>query len=574
MRALALYGTIGSLLLGALATAPADGATGASPAPPAPLARPLTFGRCAPVEHLPSDVQCAALTVPLDYTRPQGKQIKLTVSRIRATAPKERQGALVFNPGGPGGSAMSFPLYGKLPEWRRTARAYDFVGYAPRGVGRSAPLSCQDPKAFAKAPTDSQTYPTEAFKRQKTAQAAAYARGCARRAGADLPFYNSVNNARDLDMLRAALGERKLTFMGASYGTYFGALYATFYPGHVRRMVFDSVVDPDPRQIWYRDNLAQNVAFQGRWRDWLRWVARHHTAYHLGTTEQAVQRAYDTARERLRRHPAGGTVGPAQLQSAYLTTGYNDAYWPRRAQALSAYLRGDDGPLRDQAAPDPEDAVAEENSNAVYTAVECNDAVWPRDLRVWDRDNTEGARVAPFQTWDNAWMNLPCAFWPDAARSARAGLTAATDHTAARAAAGTPGTDGRIAEAARYEAAVRAAQALPGGHGPVDVRTAPGALPPVLLLAAERDGATPYPGALALQGRLAGSSLVTERGAGTHGIAYGPNTCVNAHVEAYLLHGTVPGHRVYCAPRAEPKPGDRARTRKRAAAPGGTAARP
>lgn len=547
VKALALYGTIGSLLLSALTTAPADGATHA----PAPLARPLTFGRCAPVEHLPSDVECAALTVPLDYARSQGKQIKLTVSRIRATAPKERQGALVFNPGGPGGSSMDFPLYGTLPKWRRTARAYDFVGYAPRGVGRSVPLSCQDPKAFAKAPTDSQVHPTAAFKREKTAQAAAYARGCARKAGADLPFYNSVNNARDLDMLRAALGERKLTFMGASYGTYFGALYATLYPGHVRRMIFDSVVDPDPRQIWYRNNLTQNIAFQGRWRDWLRWVARHHDAYHLGTTERAVQHAYDTALARLRRHPAGGTVGPAQLQSAFLSTGYNDVYWPRRAAALSAYLRGDEKPLRAQAAPDPEDAAAEENSNAVYTAVQCNDAAWPRDLRTWDRDNAEVARVAPFETWDNVWMNLPCAFWPDAAQSARAGLTAATGRAADRA----PGAD-EVGEAARYAAAARAAQALPGHRGPVDIRTAPGALPPVLLLAAERDGATPYPGALGLQERLPGSSLVTENGAGTHGIAYGPNTCVNAHVEAYLLHGTVPGHRVYCAPRAEPKPGD------------------
>ncbi|MFD9812788.1 alpha/beta hydrolase, partial [Streptomyces sp. NPDC059080] len=120
---------------------------------------------------------------------------------------------------------------------------------------------------------------------------------------------------------------------------------------------------------------------------------------------------------------------------------------------------------------------------------------------------------------------------------------------------GAPGAGGGGAPAPPAPAA-RAAQALPGHHGPVDIRTAPGALPPVLLLAAERDGATPYPGALGLQERLPGSSLVTENGAGTHGIAYGPNTCVNAHVEAYLLHGTVPGHRVYCAPRAEPKPGD------------------
>lgn len=171
MRALALYGTIGSLLVTALATAPADGATGATAAPPAPVAHRIGFGRCAPVEHLPSTVECGRLTVPLDYARPDGKKIHLTVSRVRATARGERQGALVFNPGGPGASSMEFPLYGGLPKWSKLARAYDFVGYAPRGVGRSAPLSCQDPKDFAKAPTDSRTHPDAAFKHRKVAEA-------------------------------------------------------------------------------------------------------------------------------------------------------------------------------------------------------------------------------------------------------------------------------------------------------------------------------------------------------------------------------------------------------------------
>jgi pimeloyl-ACP methyl ester carboxylesterase len=561
VRALALYGTIGSLILTALATAPADGADGPSAAPPAPVPHRITFGRCAAVEHLPKSVECGTLTVPLDYARPGGKKISLTVSRIRATAPKERQGALVFNPGGPGASSMDFPLYGTLPKWRRTARAYDFVGYAPRGVGRSAPLSCQDPEKYAKAPTDSQRHPTEAFKRKKVAEAKAYAAGCARRAGADLPFYNSVNNARDLDMLRAALGEKKLTYMGASYGTYFGAVYATLFPGHVRRMIFDSVVNPDPRQIWYRNNLDQNVAFEGRWGDWLKWVAEHDKDYRLGRTPKAVQRAYDTALDRVRRTPVDGKVGPAQLQGAFLKTGYNDAYWPLRAQALSAYLHGNPKPLAQQTAPRSGSAKDAENGNAVYTAVECNDAPWPRDWRTWDRDNTKIARTAPFETWDNAWMNLPCAFWPDRTESARTGVDDAVERSAERAREGR-GPDGELADAVGHAAATGVDSAL-GKNGPVDVRTEPGALPPVLLLAAERDGATPYPGALELQRRLPGSSLVTERGAGTHGIALGPNDCVNHYTEAYLLHGKVPAHRVYCAPRDEPVPGKAAPQRRK-----------
>ncbi|MFB7267949.1 alpha/beta fold hydrolase, partial [Streptomyces nojiriensis] len=195
--------------------------------------------------------------------------MSLTVSRAAATGAggAVRQGALVHNPGGPGASGMYFPLVADLPGWERTAAAYDLVGYAPRGVGRSAPLSCRDPATGAKGPTQVPADPSPAYKTQRLADARAYARGCARRAGAALPHYTTLNNARDLDVLRAALGERKLSFMGASYGTYLGAVYATLYPGRVRRMVLDSAVDPDPRRVWYRNQLDQSPGFERRWYD-------------------------------------------------------------------------------------------------------------------------------------------------------------------------------------------------------------------------------------------------------------------------------------------------------------------
>lgn len=530
MRAAALYSAAGALLLTTLSAAPA-GATGAAPgwserhgtAVAALRAETagIDFGRCPKSQGLPENVKCGTVSVPLDYARPYGRQIKLTVSRVPATHRDPanskhrvpRKGAIVYNPGGPGASGLHFPLIGVLPAWKRLAAAYDLVGYAPRGVGPSAPLSCQDPEQSLKAPTLAPVHPSEADKKERIARAEAYARGCARRAGSALRHYNSLNNARDLDVLRAALGEPKLTFMGASYGTYFGALYAHLFPTHVQRMVFDSAVNPDPAQIWYQNNLAQSVAFESRWADFREWVAEHHAVYGLGRTAEAVQRGYDKARARLAAKPAGGRIGPGQLQEAFLQAGYYDDYWPSRAQALSAYLKGDSKPLVELASPVTEAAAEEENTNAVYTAVECNDAPWPTDWRVWDRDNTRLARVAPFETWDNAWMNLPCAFW----------------------------------KAPRQQ--------------PVDVRTGPGELPPVLILAAERDAATPYDGALEMHRRLAGSVLVTERNAGTHGIAYGPNKCVNAHVDAYLLEGRLPGRRASCEGRPQPEP-QRAEDRK------------
>lgn len=517
MRTSAKYGAVaglGSLLLTSITVAPADGTTtvgaesrGTAVAAERAAAAGIDFGRCPAVEKLPDSVRCGTVKVPLDYADPSGRQIKLTVSRVGASGRKsEQQGTLVYNPGGPGASSMTFPLAAEQPEWKRIAEAYDIVGYAPRGVGRSAPLSCQDPKDFLKAPTQAMTHPSASYKKERIAQARAYAKGCADKNGAALRHYTSLNNARDLDVLRAALGEKKLTFVGASYGTYFGALYATMFPSHVRRMVFDSAVNPAPERIWYRNNLDQSEAFETRWADFRAWVAKHDKTYGLGATAEEVARNYEKVRTRLAREPAGGTVGPGQLHAAFLGAGYYDGYWPLRAGALSEYLKGNPEPLIAQAAPEPGSAKTSENGNAVYTAVECNDAPWPENWLTWDLDNTLLAQRAPFETWDNAWMNLPCAFW----------------------------------SAPRQQ--------------PLDVRTAPGALPTTLILAAERDAATPYAGALELQRRLAGSVLITEEDAGTHGIGGGSNSCVNDHLEDYLLRGETPVRRASCAPHPEPDP--------------------
>ncbi|MEU3911153.1 alpha/beta hydrolase [Streptomyces sp. NPDC029721] len=483
------------------------------PRPPsAGAGGPLEFLPCPAVEELPDPVRCATLRVPLDYARPDGPQISLTVSRIAASGRggAVRQGALVFNPGGPGASGTYFPLLAGRPAWTRIAAAYDLVGYAPRGVGRSGPLTCQDPAERPQGPTQVPAEPSPAYKQERLAAARAYAEGCARHAGDALAQYTTLNNARDLDVLRAALGERRLSFFGASYGTYLGAVYATRHPDRVRRMVFDSAVDPDPRRVWYLDNLGQAGGFERRWADFRAWAARHHEVYGLGSTARAVQESYEKVRAAVARTPAGGVVGTGELQAAYLQTAYYDDVWPARAAALAAYLRGNPAPLTRQAARDP--AVAQEaaNATAVYTAVLCNDAPWPADWETWDRDNTALARRAPFETWANAFLNLPCADWP---------------------------VRGRQRPVAVGE--------LPAGQR----------LPRTLTVAAERDGATPYRGALELQRRLgAGAALVTERAAGSHGVAGGRNACVDGHVERYLLTGTTPGWRVTCAPHPEPAP--------------------
>ncbi|MGW7514921.1 alpha/beta hydrolase [Streptomyces sp. NPDC054796] len=518
----ALSGTLDDVLSGVRA---GPEARGAEKAARAAAGAGVDWKKCPPAEKLPAPVRCGTVSVPVDYAEPDGEKIKLTVSRTAATGPKgKRQGPLLYNPGGPGGNGMTFPLFGAGigGVWKKLHESYDFVGYAPRGVGRSAPLSCQDPKKFTKGPSDSPRHPSAAYKRKMRGKAAAYASGCARAQGDRLRHYTTPDNARDLDVVRAALGAKKLNFFGVSYGTYIGSVYATLFPSHVRRLVLDSVVDPRAEKVWYRANLEQNPAFERRWNDWKKWVASHHSVYRLGKSPRAVQRAYDAVRDAADRSPLGGRIGSKELYEAYLDVGYDDSVWAGHASALSAFRKGKPKELLALASSssDKEAAAEEENGNAVYNAVQCSDAAWPRDWSRWDRDNTALARKAPFNTWENAWMNLPCAYW----RTAHA--------------------------------------------RPLDVRTAPGELPPVLLLAATRDAATPYGGAQETHRRLAGSSLVTERGAGTHGVT-GGNKCADAHLRTYLLEGKTPGDGAECAGRPAPEPvaGAKAAKRTRAGSP-------
>lgn len=262
---------------------------------------------------LAKPIQCGWVTVPLDYARPDGKQIKLAVDRHVGTGTKdERQGALLYNPGGPGGSGLRFPtrITNKNPLWANTAKAYDFVGFDPRGVGHSAPISCVDPQEYVKAPKADPVPDSEADKRAQRKLAAEYADGCAERSGDMLPHMTTPNTARDLDVIRAALGEKKLNYLGVSYGTYLGAVYGTLFPTHVRRMVVDSVVDPSKDNIWYQANLNQDIAFQKRWDDWegmgrqerLRLPHRQHPREGRAGVAEAARQCQEEA-DRWRRRP-------------------------------------------------------------------------------------------------------------------------------------------------------------------------------------------------------------------------------------------------------------------------------
>ncbi|SHN24335.1 alpha/beta hydrolase [Actinacidiphila paucisporea] len=528
MRRTIVLVSTGALIAGAIAAAPAATAGSAGAHRPGAVTVPEAVGEaitavnarrtgiqwaaCPAGWGLAAPIQCGWVTVPVDYRKPYGATIKLAVDRAASTGTaQERQGALVYNPGGPGGSGLRFPVRSitAAPLWTKTAKAYDFIGFDPRGVGHSAPISCEDPTAYVSAPKADPVPDTDADKQAQRKLAAEYAQGCLERTGAAmLSQMTTPNTARDLDVIRAALREDRLNYLGVSYGTYLGSVYATLFPTHVRRMIIDSVVDPSRDQVWYQNNLDQDVAFQGRWADWEAWVAKYDSVYHLGSTVAEVQARWVALRAAAKAHPIGGVVGPNELLNFFTNAPYYDSTWATVAGVWSRYAAGDTQAMLDAAAPDLSDTAGNtkaENGTAVYTAVECTDAKWPTSWHKWDRDNTRLNVDHPLLTWSNAWMNLPCATWPVHQQT------------------------------------------------PVDVRSHHG-LPGVLIVQSTNDAATPYPGALETHRRLAGSRLITEQGAGSHGVTNLVNPCINSRVDDYLLNGTLDGHDVVCGPHATPVP--------------------
>ena len=188
--------------------------------------------------------ECARLRVPLDYARPTGRSITLAVLRVRAQQRDQRVGQLVVNPGGPGGSGVQYAAAGEAAFGSRLSRYYDIVGFDPRGVGESTPLKCagtdQTDRFLATDPDPDDQAEIDTLARLTRE----FGQSCLTNSGELARHMSTDEVARDLDVLRAALGEPRLDYFGASYGTLIGATYADLFPTHVRRMVLDGAIDP------------------------------------------------------------------------------------------------------------------------------------------------------------------------------------------------------------------------------------------------------------------------------------------------------------------------------------------
>ncbi|GAA3778066.1 alpha/beta hydrolase [Streptomyces phyllanthi] len=452
--------------------------------------------------------QCATMKAPLDYAKPGGSDIDLAVVRKKATGPGERLGSLLVNPGGPGGSAVGYlRSYAGIGYPAAVRARYDMVALDPRGVAHSEPVRCLTARRMD---AYTQTDFTPDDQRETTEVVDAYKRfaeGCGARSPRLLRHLSTVEAARDMDILRAVLGDERLTYVGASYGTFLGATYAGLFPDRVGRLVLDGAMDPSlPAR---RMNEEQTAGFETAFRSFARDCVRRPDCP-LGGADATPTRAAANlkaffARLDARPIPTGDPDG-RELGESLATTGviaamYDEAAWPRLRQALDEAIERKDG----SGLLALSDGYYERDANGEYSnlmfanaAVNCLDlpAAFSNPGQV-EKALPAFEKASPVFGRVMAWASLNCAYWP-------VRPTGAPHRIEAKGAA------------------------------------------PIVVVGTTRDPATPYRWARALASQLSSARLLTYEGDGH--TAYGRGSdCVDAAINAYLLNGTPPAQRKRCS---------------------------
>ncbi len=475
-------------------------ATTTTTAPTGPVP-PVAWSACG------DDLQCGSVTVPVDYNRPAGATLEIAVERRPAAVPSERIGSLVINPGGPGTSGIN-DLQNELdvltPE---LLDRFDIVSFDPRGVQRSDPVECGPSTATPSNPTTTSapTTPTPvalpdpvpvsaAAQRTVLAGDKAYAAACEKYSGAILPFVGTVDSARDLDRIRAALGDEKLTFIGHSYGTLLGAVYAGMYPGHVRAMVLDGAIDP----ALSTDQMVLDQAkgFESVLDDFFSWCTTSSSCpWRPGPDPTATLVALiDGTRQKRLPGDHGGSAGPGEFYNALLDDLYARSSWPSLGDALSQAVAGNGSDLITSSTSYASGGST--NGADANNAINCLDHPVARRLSSYPTLAAYAAAEAPVFGPLLAWGLLQCAVWPVAPTRVPAPITA-------------PGS------------------------------------PPILVVGTTGDPATPYQWAVSLARQLQRGELVTWQG--VNHVAYFYSPCVRAIDQAYLVSGTLPPTGTICS---------------------------
>jgi pimeloyl-ACP methyl ester carboxylesterase len=443
--------------------------------------------------------RCARLTVPLDYHRPAGRTLRLAILEVPASG--SRIGSLVVNPGGPGAGGTSYAAGRSTYFGDPLLEHFDIVGFDPRGTGQSSPVDCLDDRQFnaylASDPDPTTPSQVAEFRRQQQR----LARGCSDTDAILAAHISTVESARDMDILRAALGERRLSYFGASYGTELGATYAQLFPLRVGRFVLDGAVDP---KLGTRATALQQAAgFQRAFDAFAANCVQSSVGCFLGKSVSGVQDTVSALLDRIARRSLPTSDG-RQLTAGNAFYGiaatlYDRGYWILLSSALRSALGGDGTLLMKLA-----DAYAQRNADGTFSS---NFLEAFYDISCLDDPSSIPYSQVPaqFPAFEKA--------SPVFGRLYAWGLTAC---------------DGFSPRSDEKAPVIHAAGAQP-----------------IVVIGTTRDPATPYSWAVALARQLDSGVLVSRDGDGHTGYHRG-NACVDHAVDGYLVAGVVPENDLSC----------------------------
>lgn len=438
----------------------------------------------------PADValpglECGKLQLPLDYRKPRGRKTEVMFSRLASKNPAKRKGILLTNPGGPS-EGLTFPAVLKAVGLPQSVQdAYDVIGMDPRGIGYSSPSTCdmtEEQMADGSVPPYANN---SAEVRQRAAEVEKIAEQCLKSSSADeLPYNTTANIARDLDSVRATLGEKKASFLGYSYGSYLGSVYATLFPKTSDRVVIDSNL---PKGGWdVEGGRLMGRGVEDTFPDFAKWVAAH-PEHDLGTTPQQVRAKFFDLAARLDEKPSVEGIDGRTFRLLTFTGlyGTGDAAFTKLAASWKAFDTGQPQPPQDYPEVPRVQALLAGRLHVI-----CGDSAWPTSVGAYER--TVAVDRVRHPMFGAAAANIqPCAFFPKPLEK----------------------------------------QVLPSDRGPRNV----------LLVQNERDPATPLAGARSTRRAFGDRAAMITVDQGGHG-AYviGKNKCANDKVTEYLLGGQRP----------------------------------
>jgi pimeloyl-ACP methyl ester carboxylesterase len=444
---------------------------------------------------VPAGAECGLLSVPVDYAKPDGDVAQIAMVRFKATG--EKIGSLIVNPGGPGesGRDLALNLVGSLPATVR--ERFDLVGFDPRGVAGSKPaVQCNSDEENDKERAEPDVDYSPAGVAHIESEAKDYVARCLDKMGKEfLANVGTVSVAKDLESMRVALGDDKLTYLGYSYGTRIGSAYAEAYPQHVRAMILDGAVDPNADSI--ESSIRQAAAFQQAFNHFASDCAKSPNCP-LGTDPTKAVDVYRSFVEPLVKQPAK-TKDPRNLSYpdaviATIQALYSPSLWGQLTDGLTELRNGRGDTLLGLADlyMGRDDQGHYTNSTDAQTAVNCVDQPQVTDRsKVIDADRRT-REVAPFMSYGEFTGDAPlgnCAFWP-----------------------------------------------VPPTSTPHQISVT--GLPPVLVVSTTNDPATPYQAGVDLAKQLGGSLLTFD---GTqHTVVFQGNACVDDIAAKYLVDLTVP----------------------------------